>query len=263
MTRGRHGDSPDDLHLLAEGPRAGDAVEATGEALDEVANRPRALTGVLNAILRTCAYLLLAVAIAFACITIIVPKVAGAIPVTILSNSMAPTMPVGSLAIIKPNTPLSQDALLTKDADEIRAVSDYSTLQLGDIVAYQPDPGDPTLIVHRIIRMSSHADGRMEYTTKGDNNRVADRDTVFDHQIRGTVWYHLPPPIGSLNTWLNHNPTNHLIAVILVASIGYLWALMQFILPWRAQRKAARADARQAEAESAALGRHSRPQNRQ
>ena len=188
--------------------------------------------------MRVVSYLLLAVALAFACVAIVIPKVAGAIPVTILSNSMAPSMPVGSLAIIKPNSPLSQAALATRDAADIRYASDYTSLSNGDVVAYQPDPKDPTLIIHRIISMSGHADGSLSFTTKGDNNRVPDRETVADYQIRGTVWYHLPPPIGTINTWLNHNETNHIIAIAVIAGVGYFWALTQFILPLREKRRA-------------------------
>lgn len=202
---------------------------------------PRSKVNFFHVLLRLISYLLLGAALAFACVAIIIPKVAGAIPVTILSDSMAPAMPVGSLAMIRPNSALDQAALTTRSADEIRKASDYSTLTNGDIVAYQPDPKNPTLIIHRIVKMTAHADGVMEYVTKGDNNSVADRDPVFDFQIRGTVWYHLPPPIGTINTWLNHDPTNHMIAVVIIAAVGYFWALMQFIMPARARRRELRA----------------------
>ncbi|MDI6022813.1 signal peptidase I [Leucobacter sp. UT-8R-CII-1-4] len=201
---------------------------------------PRSKFSFFNVILRLISYTLLGAALAFACVAIIIPKVAGAIPVTILSDSMAPTMPVGSLAIIRPNSALDQAALTTRSPEEIRNASDYSTLSNGDIVAYQPDPKNPTLIIHRIVRMTAHGDGSMEYITKGDNNNTEDRDPVFDFQIRGTVWYHLPPPIGTINTWLNHDTTNHMIAIIIIAAVGYFWALMQFIVPARARRRALR-----------------------
>lgn len=198
---------------------------------------PRSKFSFVNVLLRLISYILLGAALAFTCVAIIIPKVAGAIPVTILSDSMAPAMPVGSLAMIRPNSPLDQAALTTRNPDEIRKASDYSTLGNGDIVAYQPDPKNPTLIIHRIVKMTAHGNGVMEYLTKGDNNSVPDRDSVFDFQIRGTVWYHLPPPIGTINTWLNHDTTNHMIAIVIIAAVGYFWALMQFIMPARARRR--------------------------
>lgn len=188
----------------------------------------------VNLLLRVFSYALLAVAVAFTGATIVVPKIGGAVPVTILSDSMAPSMPIGSLSIIKPTSPLDMAEIQTRSPAKIRAVSDYADLSVGDVVAYQPDPRNPTLIIHRIVSVSAHADGSFTFTTKGDNNRVADRDPVSDFQIRGVVWYHLPPPLGTINTFLNHDPTNHFIAVIIVAGAGYIWALTLF---WRAFRR--------------------------
>lgn len=188
----------------------------------------------INLLLRVFSYVLLVVAVAFTGSTIVVPKLGGAVPVTILSDSMAPSMPIGSLSIIKPTSPLDMAEIQTRSPGKIRAASDYSQLSVGDVIAYQPDPRDATLIIHRIVSISAHADGSFTFTTKGDNNRVPDRDTVSDFQVRGVVWYHLPPPIGTINTFLNHDPTNHFIAVIIVASAGYIWALSLF---WRAFRR--------------------------
>ncbi|MDI6022814.1 hypothetical protein QBL02_04575 [Leucobacter sp. UT-8R-CII-1-4] len=188
----------------------------------------------INLLLRVFSYSLLLVAVAFTGSTIVVPKLGGAVPVTILSDSMAPSMPLGSLSIIKPTSPLDMAEIQTRSPGKIREASDYSNLSIGDVVAYQPDPRNATLVIHRIVSVSAHADGSFSFTTKGDNNRVPDRDAVADFQIRGVVWYHLPPPLGTINTFLNHDPTNHFIAVIIVAGAGYIWALTLF---WRAFRR--------------------------
>lgn len=191
-----------------------------------------------NTIMQGFSYGLLGIALAAASIVVVIPKIAGAVPVTILSDSMAPYMPVGSLAIVQPNSPLSRDEITALTPDEIRAVSSYKNLQLGAIVVYQPDRNNPTIIIHRLVKMSAHRGGVMEYTTKGDNNRVPDRDTVADYQIRGTVWYHLPPPIGTFNTWLNHDKTNRTVAIIGIAVVGYLWALFLFArVIWRYRKR--------------------------
>lgn len=188
----------------------------------------------ITLIARICSYLLLALALSFTMLTIVIPKFGGAVPVTILSDSMAPAMPVGSLAIIKPISPLDAQEIQTRSPEKIRAVSDYSRLGIGDIVAYQPDPRDATLVIHRITEVSTQFDGHLLFTTKGDNNRVADHKQVADFQIRGVVWYHLPPPIGTMNTHINHDPVNHFIAVVVVVAALYLWSIALF---WRAFRR--------------------------
>lgn len=220
-------------------PKAGPDSEAELKPTPEVEPNPEPqLNSWFNTVLQGLSYGLLGIALAASTIVVVIPKFAGAVPVTILSDSMAPSMPVGSLAIIKPNSPLNRDELTVLTPEEIRARSDFSSLQLGAVVAYQPDRNDPTIIIHRIVRMTSHADGRMTYTTKGDNNRVPDREKVADYQIRGTVWYHLPPPIGTFNTWLNHDEGNRSVAIIGIAGVGYAWALFLFGRAiWRRRKK--------------------------
>ncbi len=210
-------------------PRSAGATEQSADSTE--ATTARRITDLLRRIL---SYLLLALAIAFTTITIVIPKIGGAVPVTILSDSMAPEMPVGSLAIIVPTSPLSAIETKTLSAEKIRAAADYTQLAIGDIVAYQPDPQDATLVIHRIVGIAALADGTLSFTTKGDNNRVPDRDKVSDFQIRGVVWYHLPPPLGTLNTLINHDPTHHLVSVLVVAGAGYVWAIVLF---WRAFRR--------------------------
>ena len=197
----------------------------------------------LNTFLQGLSYGMLGLAIVAASVTVVIPKLAGAVPVTILSNSMAPSMPVGSLAIIKPNSPLNSEELVSLRPDQIRAASDNSAVQLGAVVAYQPDKNDATLIIHRIVSLSSKSDGSMTFTTKGDNNRVPDRKKVADYQVRGTVWYHLPPPIGSFNTWLNHDAEHRTTLIIVIAGVGYLWAIVLVVRAfWRRRGRGAAPD---------------------
>ena len=106
--------------------------------------------------------------IALALLLIVVPKVTGSTPLTVLTSSMEPTLPPGTLIIVRPVTP-----------DEIR---------IGDVVTYQIRSGEPGVITHRVTAISSSSAGGRTFTFKGDNNSVADADQVLPVQIQGRLW---------------------------------------------------------------------------
>lgn len=85
-------------------------------------------------------------------------------PVVVVSGSMEPEVPVGSLAFIDQNK---------------------MTVKAGDIIGYQM--GD-TLIVHRVIDEKETG----EYITKGDANDTADPAAVSEQQIRGKEVFCIP-----------------------------------------------------------------------
>jgi signal peptidase len=105
-------------------------------------------------------------------VTLIVPAFAGATPLAVLTPSMEPTLPVGTLVIVKP-TP----------ANEIR---------LGDVITYQIKPGEPALVTHRVVEVRSISTGEMNFVTRGDNNGANDPTVVTAPQIKGKVWYSVP-----------------------------------------------------------------------
>ena len=154
-------------------------------------------------------YGLLGLVLLLATALILVPKIAGGVPLTILSGSMEPNLPVGSLAVVLPVEP-----------DDVR---------IGDIVSYLPDPGDPTAISHRVVAIDIHGDGSRVFTVKGDANSAADAP-VQAYQIRAKVWYAVPG-LGYLNSAVNGQQKS--IAVYLVAAAFFGWAIS---LWWRAGR---------------------------
>jgi signal peptidase len=116
---------------------------------------------------------LFAVLVTLVLITTLVPKALGLIPLAVLSGSMSPTIPTGTLVVTKPIT----------DANaEIRE---------GDVVSFFAKSGDPTLTTHRVVSIGVKASGAKIYTTQGDANPVADRP-IEAEQIAGRVVYHLP-----------------------------------------------------------------------
>jgi signal peptidase len=125
--------------------------------------------------------LLLLVA-ALAVVLIVVPKATGSMPLTVLTQSMEPTLPPGTLLVVRP-TPV----------DDIR---------VGDVVTYQIVSGQPAVVSHRVVSVSSSSDGERTFVLKGDNNAEADPAPVTAVQIRGVVWYSVPE-IGIVNQVVN------------------------------------------------------------
>ncbi|MCE0459555.1 signal peptidase I [Curtobacterium flaccumfaciens] len=125
--------------------------------------------------------LLLLVA-ALAVVLIVVPKATGSMPLTVLTQSMEPTLPPGTLLVVRP-TPI----------DDIR---------VGDVVTYQIVSGQPAVVSHRVVSVSSSSDGERTFVLKGDNNAEADPAPVTAVQIRGVVWYSVPE-IGIVNQVVN------------------------------------------------------------
>ena len=122
-----------------------------------------ATTIVLWAVFAIVALLVLAV--------LVVPRVTGAIPLTVLSGSMEPTLSPGAVVIVRP--------------------VDLDTLAIGDIITFQPHSGEPELITHRIVGISAGGDEAV-FRTKGDANDAVDPAPVRAAQIKGEVWYDVP-----------------------------------------------------------------------
>ncbi|MCW2735738.1 MAG: signal peptidase [Nocardioides sp.] len=120
----------------------------------------------------TVSWALLVGALALGVACVLLPMALGAVPLTILSGSMAPGMPPGSLAIVRP-----------VDATQAR---------IGDVLTYQPQPDDPTLVTHRVVAVSRNAHGDVSLTVQGDANRAPDEQPVRPDQVQGSVVYAVP-----------------------------------------------------------------------
>ena len=125
---------------------------------------------------------LLLIVAALAVVLIVVPKATGSMPLTVLTQSMEPTLPPGTLLVVRP-TPVED-------------------IQVGDVVTYQIVSGQPAVISHRVVSVSSSSDGGRTFVLKGDNNAKADPHPVAAAQIRGVVWYSIPE-VGVVNQLVN------------------------------------------------------------
>ncbi|MDO4182250.1 MAG: signal peptidase I [Coriobacteriia bacterium] len=93
----------------------------------------------------------------------------GVSPYIVGSGSMEPAIPQGSLVYIKHNV-------------------DTSSLQVGDIIAFQHRQTDP-VVTHRITGIDPQT-GR--YATKGDANTAQDAEETSPDQVIGKALFSIP-----------------------------------------------------------------------
>lgn len=110
----------------------------------------------------------------------------------VMTSSMEPELPVGSLLIISP--------------------TDYDNIQIGDDITFIRDK-NLTLVTHRVI---SKDDEQQTITTQGIANNVADAPTTYDNVVGKVVWH--IPYLGYLVIWLG-TPQGKIIAVVLIISL--------------------------------------------
>ena len=79
---------------------------------------------------------------------VVVPRLAGATPFTVLTSSMRPHYPPGTLVVVRP--------------------VDTDLLRVGDVVTYQLHSGERDVVTHRIVAVGAslqHPDERVFTTT--------------------------------------------------------------------------------------------------
>jgi signal peptidase len=133
--------------------------------------------------------------------------------VPVLSNSMAPGMPVGSLAITVPEP--------------------RTDVAVGDVVVFTAPLGPSVRVIHRVTRVFGPDDAdqledwsadRLAIQTKGDNNPAGDPwiVTIGDD----AVWRRsaVVPLLGWPFVWLG-DPTVRLVAFAVAGAGATAWAL--------------------------------------
>jgi signal peptidase len=103
--------------------------------------------------------------------TIVIPKVIGGASLTVLTGSMEPTIPAGSIVLVQP-----------VDAEAVRA---------GDVITFQARPDTTALVTHRVVGVNFE-DERRSFTTKGDANEGNDTRPVPESAVRGRVVFDVP-----------------------------------------------------------------------
>jgi signal peptidase len=143
---------------------------------------------------------LLAFVALIAVLVILVPAISKSTPYTILTSSMEPGYPPGTLVVVKPI-----------DVDDIA---------IGTVITYQLESGKADVVTHRVTQIiqPNLPDGEKSFITKGDANSQADAEAVRPVQIRGAVWYAVPW-IG----WVNNLVNGDMRAVVIPIVAGALF----------------------------------------
>lgn len=113
---------------------------------------------------------------------VLVPRLSGATPYTVLTGSMTPNLPPGTLAVVRPVDPES--------------------IATDTVITYQLESGKPTVVTHRVVAVRADLTGQVEYQTRGDANDSPDATWVRPEQVRGELWYAVPY-LGHVSTWLS------------------------------------------------------------
>lgn len=152
----------------------------------------------------------LAVAVALLVITVVVPLAAGGKAYTVLTGSMEPALPPGSLVMVRP----------------VKA----SDIGVGSVITYQLESRQPQGVTHRVVTMGVREDGSPVFRTQGDANPDPDPKWVRPVQVRGAVWYAVPY-IGRLNSLMT--PSVRDLAVRTLALGLLLYGAVQLLLAVR------------------------------
>lgn len=161
---------------------------------------------VLDGVRRACEVMAVALAVGVALVAVVIPRLADATPYAVLTGSMRPDMPPGTLVVVRPVDP--------------------TDLEVGSVVTFQPRPDDSSVVTHRIVARGFDAAGRTVYQTKGDANDVVDPGGVRAEQILGERWYAVPY-VGYLTDLLTGQQRR--TAVVVVAGALLLYAAVMLL----------------------------------
>lgn len=115
---------------------------------------------------------------------------------TVLSGSMEPEYPTGSLIYVK-----------EVETDEI---------QVGDVITFMLS--ETTTATHRVIEVIDDSDGTVSFRTKGDANEIEDAKPVYEENVIGTPILTIPK-LGVLMNKVQSPPGRYVaigIAVVLI-----------------------------------------------
>lgn len=137
------------------------------------------------------------------------PNIFGYEILTVLSGSMEPGIPTGSIIGVKP-------------------VTDRSNLQVGDVVTFRASERADMLITHRIIEIQGEGNS-LSFITQGDNNDSPDTEPVTANNIVAKYENIMIPYIGYV---FAYSKTKMGIIFMMIVP-GAILVLSQIINVWR------------------------------
>ncbi|WP_285758144.1 signal peptidase I [Nocardiopsis ansamitocini] len=166
---------------------------------------------ILSVLFRCVIGLLLVAALAVVFSVSILPRLTNAQALIVLSGSMEPTIPVGSVVISRPVDPA-----------ELR-VNDVITFTHGSPAQTDAfDPANSPLVTHRVVQIETTPQGRV-FHTQGDANDVRDDPPVTAADVHGRVWYHIPY-FGYAQQAMTQGPTTLYVLAGMLFVFG-IWLL--------------------------------------
>jgi signal peptidase I len=125
----------------------------------------------------------------------------GARPLVIRTGSMAPTMPVGTLAVVRPEP--------------------ATRVSVGDVVAVERNDG--RRILHRVRHVRAAGGGAVTLVLRGDHNRAADPPITVSRVERPLL---VVPSVGEPLTWLRGPWVQYWLGVV-TGVLGLLWVALR------------------------------------
>ena len=140
--------------------------------------------------------ILIVMLILVACLYI--PKFFGISPLIVLSGSMEPEYPIGSLLYVNQH-----------NLDDIK---------IGDAITFYID--ESTLVTHRVVGIDESS---CTYITKGDANEVHDGSPVSFADVLGVPIMNIPK-LGGVADWLSHKSGKiiYVTAIIVVTILMFM-----------------------------------------
>jgi signal peptidase len=200
---------------IARSQNDGQATEAAGHHPVTETKRwtPTRIGGLL---LRIASWIVVVVTVVLLVAFVAVPRVTGSTPYTILTGSMRPEMPPGTMVVVRP--------------------VETAKLAAGDVITYQLRSGEPDVVTHRIIETVVTQEG-LEFRTQGDANDAPDAELVRAVQVRGEAWY-WAPLLGYLTSGLTSDVRTRAAQVVGIGLILYaLFSVVRTMVRARRSKK--------------------------
>lgn len=154
---------------------------------------------------RVLSWAVIVIGVALLAVAVVVPRLGGATPYVILTGSMRPAMPPGTLVVVKPVP--------------------AAALEVGSVITYQLHSGVPDVVTHRVVAVKVDGRGHRSFVTRGDANPSPDPAAVYPVQVKGERWYDVPY-VGYATSLLT-GPQRR-VATVAAATGLFLYALLMF-----------------------------------
>ena len=155
-----------------------------------------------------------------------VSNLGGFTPMTVQSDSMSPTFDQGDLIVIK--------------------TCDTSKLQVGDIVTFHTIIDNQYALNTHRIESIDELNGMRSFTTKGDNNDVADTHIISDGDIVGQYVFKIPG-MGKVMDFLS-STWGFLIVIVLPMLLFFIYQVYHLVIVGMNLKRAMAEDDRMARA---------------